>query len=345
MTKDTDEDQPVSIEDEIESVLAAGEEEAKDDETTEATPETEAEPETDSEESAEESEEVEESEESEAGEVEEEAEEPEESEEIAAEQEETTEKLEAPEHWAAADRETFNKQTRESQEWLLKRHKEMEGAMTRKSQEFASDKRQYDAITDALNPYQAEFSAAGLDQAGAVRQLASWHNSLKTGGKEVILRLAEMYKIDMDEDDQDYDDPALSNIKQELSALKQQTAQQQQAAQQEQQNQLKRTIDDFVAETDETGSLKHPHFNTLYEDITKMFNAGMANDLSDAYKKALAFHPELTVHKPVSKPAIKEDQALKVKKAKKAAIGIKSSVATKVKRAEMTLEEEIAAQM
>ena len=263
-----------------------------------------------------------------------------------AEQDDGTggDKLEAPEHWAADDREVFIKQTKESQEWLLKRHREMEGAMTRKSQEFAAAKRQSDAVDDALSPYRQEFAAAGLDSAGAVRQLAHWHDSLKTGGKAAILQLASMYDIDLAEEDE-YVDPHLASIKQELSSLKQMTAQQQQAAQREQQNQLERVIDGFVTETDETGTLKHPHFNVLHEDIIKMFNAGMAKDLPDAYNKALALRPDLTPTKPVVNPVTKEDQALKVKKAKKAATGIKSSGATKVKRAELTLEEEIAAQM
>ena len=353
MAKDTDDNQPVSIEDEIESIIASGEEEAKDDESKEeeeqsADGESESE-EDSSEETKEDSDNVEGDTDTDESALEENGEddaEPVSDDSPDDQGSERSGKLEAPEHWAAADRETFNEQTPESQEWLLKRHKEMEGAMTRKSQEFASDKRQYDAISDALSPYKAEFAAAGLDQAGAVRQLAGWHESLKTGGKETILRLAQMYNIDLDGEDHDeFDDPALSGIKKELSALKQQTAQQQALAQQEQQNQLQRQIDDFVAETDEAGTLKHPHFNTLYEDMTKLFSSGMANDLSDAYNKALALRPELNVQKTVSKPVIKQDQALKVKKAKKAATGIKSSGATKRKRAELSLEEEIAAQM
>lgn len=258
-------------------------------------------------------------------------------------------KLEAPEHWAAPDREVFNEQTPKAQEWLLKRHKEMEGNLTRKSQDFATDKRQLDAITDALRPHEAEFAQAGLDHAGAVRQLASWHNSLRTGGKAAILQLAGMYNIDMSEEVQEID-PSLAAIKQELSVLRNQTTQQQATAQQEKQDQLFRVIKAFESETDGNG-LKHPHFAALEEDLVKIFNnaatLGKPIELSDAYKQALIFRPDLT---PLKKEAVKvadnkADQLEKVKKAKKAATGIKSSGATKQKRADLSLEEEIASHM
>ncbi len=252
--------------------------------------------------------------------------------------------LEAPEHWAAADRELFNNQPKESQEWLLGRHKAMEGDYTRKSQDFATDKRQYDAISDALAPYEAEFSQAGLDKAGAVRQLASVHNALKTDGKAAILRLAETYNIDMTvEENQEYTDPALQTLKNQVADLKSQSTRQNNLAQQDKQNQLLATIQNFETETID-GALAHPHFKTLQDDITRLFNAGIAVDLPDAYKKALSMRSDLTVVKPTPVTATKEDKAQKVKKAKKAATGVKSSGATGKKRSDMSLEEEIASQ-
>ena len=69
---------------------------------------------------------------------------------------------------------------------------------------------------------------------------------------------------------------------------------------------------------------------------------GKVNDLSEGYQKALAMRPELNVQpKPEGKPDI--SQAEKVRKAKKAATGVKSSGAVAKKNREaMTLEEEIA---
>ena len=253
--------------------------------------------------------------------------------------------LDPPEHWAAADKERFNSVPREAQEFLLARHKSMEGDYTRKSQEIAAVKRQYDAIQDALAPYQQEFASAGLDHAGAVRQLAHWHTALKNSPREAIQELAKTYGVDLSAPDLDDEttDPTLRAIQQELGSVKQSLTRNEQLAQQREQEQLLATIQSFQTATDESGALKHPHFETLKDDITTLFQMGKVNDLETGYNMALKFHPDLAPA-PKPKPAIKEeDPAEKVKKAKRAATGVKSSGAVgKRNRKEMTLEEEIA---
>jgi len=254
--------------------------------------------------------------------------------------------LEAPEHWAAGDRELFNNQPREAQEFILERHKSMEGDYTRKSQETAAIKRRDDAVTDALAPYTAEFQQAGLDHAGAVRQLASWHDSLRTGGKAALLQLANMYNIDMSETEDQFVDPTVKTLQNEVSQLRADSTRRTNEAQQDKQNQLLAVIQQFENETSDTGALKHPHFKTLQDDITRLFSSGIATDLPDAYAKALTFRPDLTVRKEPAKTVSKVDQASKVKKAKKAATGVKSSGASsKVNRGEMSLEQDIASQI
>ena len=257
-------------------------------------------------------------------------------------EEESADKLEAPEHWAEKDKEVFNSQTKEAQEWLLDRHKAMEGDYTRNRQEFAFKERQFDAIEDALKPYQQEFQRAGLDYAGAVRQLASWDTALRQGGRDAVMQLAQAYNIDLNEPESDeYIDPQVKSVQDEIKQLKTLQSQQLQAAQQQRQQQILTTIESFRTATDEQGNLAHPHFDTLQNDITQLWQAGMVNNLDDGYRKALALHPEL--NKPVVKAESKPSQVDKVRQAKKAATGVKSSGAVGKKvRDKMTLEEEIA---
>jgi hypothetical protein len=198
-------------------------------------------------------------------------------------------------------------------------------------------------VTDALAPYQAEFSRAGLDEAGAVRKLAAVHQALKTDGKSAILNLAQTYGIDLNEESQEYTDPALRQVQSQLTDLQNQTARQEQAAQQDKQEALLSAIQTFEQETDGSGKLAHPHFKALQGDITALFRAGLAKDLSEGYGKALAMRPDLVV---VPKTIPKVDRAEKVRRAKKAATGIKSSGAVGKNPAKvMTLEEEIASQI
>lgn len=56
------------------------------------------------------------------------------------------ETLEAPQHWAEPDKETFNSLPRESQDFLLRRHKEMEGDYTRGKQGLAEEARAIEGL-------------------------------------------------------------------------------------------------------------------------------------------------------------------------------------------------------
>lgn len=250
------------------------------------------------------------------------------------------EKLDPPEHWSAADKEVFSKQSKEGQEFLLRRHKEMEADYTRKSQDIAKDKRQMDSIKDALEPYRHQFERSGLDYAGAVRQLASWDSALRTGGRDALMQLAQAYQINLSEPESDeYIDPQVKQLQDQVKQMQTLTSQQMQAAQQARQKQVSDLIQTFRDEKDETGNLRHPHFESLKDDITALFNAGLATDLKSGYQKALAMRPDLQIVKETPKV----DQAERVRKAKKAATGVKSSGAVaKKNRDSMSLEQEIA---
>jgi len=345
MKEDTQETEPVdTVEAEIAALMAEDDNEDAEEVKSEVE-ETEAEIEEPEAEEAEEitgesevSEDVEEPEEAET-----EDEEPEESDDLATSADEEP-VLEAPEHWAAADKEIFNNQPADAREWLLDRHKSMEGDYTRKSQEIADTKRQYDAIRDALAPYEQDFARSGLDQAGAVRQLAHWHSALKTGGKAAVTELANMYGIDMTSDPDGDTDPHLLPIQSELAEMKSLLTRQQQEAQQREQQTLLQTIQIFEKATDSDGKLLHPHFESLKDDITTLFQMGKCADLDDAYNKALKMNPSLTPVKPVKEVKIETvDKKEQVRKAKKAATGVKSSGAVGKKSTEnLSLEQEIA---
>lgn len=331
MSKDTDENQPVAIEDEIKSII---DEAAKPDEEK---------PEVDDEEIEDTGgEDTESDETADTGSDEDEEDLQEDVEEYGEPDE--AEKLEAPEHWEASHREVFNSQTPEAQEFLLERHKSMEGVMTRKTQELASVSRQFDDIKNALAPYETEFRSKGLDHAGAVRALAAWDTKLRTGGKAAVLELAQAYGVDLDAEDE-YIDPSVKAVQDQLRELQTHNAQAQHAAQQEQQNRVLNEMQSFQQETDASGKLLHPHYEALAGDMATLVlverQKGNEIGLHGAYEKALLLRPDLSAPKPT--PVEKVNQAQKVRKAKKAATGIKSSGAVgKKARETMTLEEEIA---
>jgi len=260
---------------------------------------------------------------------------------------ETDEKLEPPEHWSASDKEAFNEQPTGAQEWMLKRHKEIEGDYTRKRQQESSQVRLAENVTDALSPFREEFSRAGLDEAGAVRQLASWHTALKNNPKQAIQELATTYGVDLSADIDDTTDPAMQPVLQEIGALKQHLSRQEQAAQQRELERISGVIQSFKSEKDESGNLLYPHFDKVEQDIAKLMESGIVErgNLTEGYKQAVRLRG-LEAPAPKPKPAPpKEDQAEKVKRAKRAATGVKSSGAVgKKDHSKMTLEEQIAAE-
>jgi len=258
-----------------------------------------------------------------------------------------TDKLEPPEHWSASDKEAFNEQPTGAQEWMLKRHKEIEGDYTRKRQQESSQVRLAENVTDALSPFREEFSRAGLDEAGAVRQLASWHTALKNNPKQAIQELATTYGVDLSADIDDTTDPAMQPVLQEIGALKQHLSRQEQAAQQRELERISGVIQSFKSEKDESGNLLYPHFDKVEQDIAKLMESGIVErgNLTEGYKQAVRLRG-LEAPAPKPKPAPpKEDQAEKVKRAKRAATGVKSSGAVgKKDHSKMTLEEQIAAE-
>ena len=88
----------------------------------------------------------------------------------------------------------------------------------------------------------------------------------------------------------------------------------------------------------------HPHFKGLESEIAKLIGSGIASGLEDGYSKALALRPDLATQTVKPKPKQAPNQAEKVKRAKRAAAGVKSSgtVGTKAKKPASSWEEEVA---
>ena len=100
--------------------------------------------------------------------------------------------------------------------------------------------------------------------------------------------------------DDSYADPELTALKTQVSTLQDhlnqqnQTQQNQQlAAQQQAISDAQAAIDDFAQATDDSGNLKHPHFEEVRDDMQAMFTSGLATDLETAYESAIWSRPEL----------------------------------------------------
>lgn len=255
------------------------------------------------------------------------------------------EPLKPLDHWSADDKATFSKLSRDGQEWMIKRSKEMDRGFNDKLKQIAEEKEQLadvrqrsKQIDEILSPLRAHYNAQGLDDTGAIRQLAAWYHGLQTNPVQTFRQLAQFYNVNLaqlNEQADEYVDPAIVKLQQELGGTRQTLEQLQQQAQQERHAATVRQIQDFAQAKDEQGNLLRPHFDALAPDITMLLQKGIATSLDDAYTKAVAWRPELrataapapapaAAPAPAPAPASTADRA---RKAKLAASGMRSSTA------------------
>lgn len=224
----------------------------------------------------------------------------------------------APQHWNAADRELFAKQAPEAQQFLLRRHGEMEADYQRRTQANATAIK----FTDALAPvFQDPVVAGSIQQNGlspydAIVEWAGMHRRFYQDPAGLIRDLAQRANLDPAAlgpsrsgpaapplSEQELKDPAIryfadhiSRNSQEVQALRGQLQSMQQAeVTRTNAEALKVTrwgIDSFAEEKGANGQLLRPDFDTLLPHIIDLFKANPQRDMREAYETARWMHPQ-----------------------------------------------------
>ncbi len=227
---------------------------------------------------------------------------------------------EAPANWSAEDRQTFAKLPPEGQQFLLRRHSEMEGDYQRRVQANATAAQ----FTQALAPvFQDPVIAGSLQQAGAspydaIQQWAAFHRRAMDPNPEVrrglLSELGQRMGLNPAAaapqsgpgqlSEADLQDPAikyfadhLGKTFQDVQALRGELHQmRQQEAERANAEVAKVTrwqIDQFADEKDERGQLKHPHFDAVLAHMIELYQANPQRDLQQAYDMAIWAVPEI----------------------------------------------------
>lgn len=254
-----------------------------------------------------------------------------ESETSAEEEGKTEEKLEAPQHWSKEIKEDFNQLPSKSQQLFLKRHNQMEADYTKKTQALSKFRNRQEEVTKIISPFMGDFERAGIDEVGAIRQLFAAHDYLKKDPKQAIAWLATNYGVDLsavndDTAEDDYTDPEVKNLKQQVAQLQGYLQQQQNQQMQSEQQSTQSMIDQFANEKDETGTLKHPHFPEVRQVMGVLIQSQKAKDLPSAYEMAVYADPNLrktmidTQVKKASKSQVKTEAVQKAKKTQRSTV-------------------------
>lgn len=213
----------------------------------------------------------------------------------------------APASWSAEDSAVFNKLPRDAQAVLARRESERDADYQRKSQEIAEIGRRYEALDRVLEPRRQALRQQGVDEARLIDMYFAIDEGMSRDPVNTLRAIAKRFDVDLTSlnpasgsPDEDLEDPALAGLNKSLSSLQDQLAEMKAErdreiteAQAQQRAQLQAEVNAFRDAVDETGALKHPHYDTVRAQMGVVFRSGAAKTLEEAYAQAVWAHPEL----------------------------------------------------
>ena len=212
--------------------------------------------------------------------------------------------------------------------------------LTQREGEFAKGvstyKQEYDAVkplADAIQPLLPVLQQHGINPAQWISTMGQAHHSLVFGTPQqklqMFAKLAQDYKVPL----QALYDP---NVQQQF--LMQQTLQPQapqpdvRSVVQEQLTEVfaKHDLEQFQSAKDASGNPLYPHYEKVRNTMAQLLEAGVAEDLKNAYDKAIRMHDDIweaeqAVRHAASEKARQEAQAKEVAKAKAAAVSTRTA--------------------
>tara|TARA_R100000908_G_C3750760_1_gene145375 strand:+ start:466 stop:1596 length:1131 start_codon:yes stop_codon:yes gene_type:complete len=250
---------------------------------------------------------------------------------VAASENSTESKLEAPKNWSDDVKKVFDTLPRESQEFMIKRDKEMTSDYTKKTQDLAEQRKNIEALDKVLQPARQNIQATGIGEAEYISRLLNADQALRTNPKMALRQLAQGYGINLsslEDESESWNDPdpqyaqllqQNQQIMAELNQFKQQNMQSTVA-------QTEQTVEQFSTKTDADGNLLHPHFDKVRVKMGNLIDAGEAKGLDDAYAKAVRLDDDLYAEAlKASQLSVKKQEDSKRKKAVEKARKVKPS--------------------
>lgn len=250
---------------------------------------------------------------------------------VEASKNSTESKLEAPKNWSDDVKKVFDTLPRESQEFMIKRDKEMTSDYTKKTQDLAEQRKNIEALDKVLQPARQNIQATGIGEAEYISRLLNADQALRTNPKMALRQLAQGYGINLsslEDESESWNDPdpqyaqllqQNQQIMAELNQFKQQNMQSTVA-------QTEQTVEQFSTKTDANGNLLHPHFDKVRVKMGNLIDAGEAKGLDDAYAKAVRLDDDLYAEAlKQSQLSVKKQEDSKRKKAVEKARKVKPS--------------------
>lgn len=262
--------------------------------------------------------------------------------------------IEAPQDWDKATRDAFaSLPTPEAKQALLSAYKNMQAGFTRKSQEHADTVRFAQAVRNQIDDQTRQrIAAEGRDEIGYLNQLVSLEKFARSNPVEYVKTAMQTLGVRPEHlgvapqqqaaQEDDYSDPDVATLRQQLSGLEgsidqRVKAELQQFQQQQELRQWAATVDQFAKAKDTEGNALRPHFDKVRGMMASLYTAPDYQSITDpaerlqaAYEAAVYAHPELretVIQEQTRKAAEQARQREAVERAKRAKAPVRSSPA------------------
>ena len=208
--------------------------------------------------------------------------------------------IDAPQDWRADQRERFAKLPDEAKSLVLEQYKDFQGGFTRKSQELSEQARYADAVRSVItDDHRRQLALAGMDEIGGIKRLVALNDMASRDPAGYMRWFMQQAGIQPEQlfprtDVQDeYVDPTVAKLQQELSELKNGWQQFANAQKQSAWSSAVSHVQAFATATDEAGNLAHPHIADVWSTMEALLARDARLDLEGAYQKAIRMDDRL----------------------------------------------------
>ena len=226
--------------------------------------------------------------------------------------------IEPPQSWSAAAKALWGALPPEVQQEIAKREGDVAKGFEQKANETKAEIEFAKSIRQKFEPDRAELQAAGADEGRAIDYLLEMHRFAKRDPQGYLLHAAKALNVDLSHlvqptqpGETPYVDPELAALRQELAQLKGGLSSLTTAQQQAQQAEITGRINSFKSQTNQDGTPKFPHFDTVRYTMGVLMQSGQAKDMDEAYDMAVYAKPELRAQLLADKAKQEEEQRRK----------------------------------
>jgi hypothetical protein len=232
-------------------------------------------------------------------------------------------------HWPAETKDAFTKMPREAQEEFLVQTRNLERGFGEKFQALSKERKLAEDIRAAVpDSVRQVMQSRGMDEAAVFKTLVAKQQQAMTNPVQYAAEFIRSSKLDINQlaaalqgqpqgngqaqpqaDIESH--PVVRTLKAELSELKGHVTSEVQKRQQEEDREIETAFGSFTSERDDGGSLAYPFVRVLSDymanvidgDAERFSSMRPRERLVEAYKIALAAHPELASVTRTAKPS------------------------------------------